>query len=89
MGVVDDLCAASLRCALLCLAMLGHLRRRPTHADGACEARSRQEEEDGFENRQEIKGLTSNPLTTLKILLSYCRRIKNLSKYETSRKTKI
>ena len=42
-----------------------------------------------FRNRQEIKGLTSNPLTTLKILLSYCRRIKNLSKYETSRKTKI
>ena len=42
-----------------------------------------------FENRQEIKGLNSNPLTMLKILLSCCRRIKNLSKYKTSRKTKI
>ena len=42
-----------------------------------------------FEHRQEIDGLTSNPLTTLKILLSYCRRIKKLSKYETSGKIKI
>ena len=42
-----------------------------------------------FEHRQDINRLTHNPLTTLKILLSYCRRVKNLSKYETSGKTKI
>ena len=42
-----------------------------------------------FEHRQEINDLTRNALTTLKILMSYCRRIKTLSKYETSGKTKI
>ena len=42
-----------------------------------------------FEHRQEIDGLTNNPLTTLRILLSYCRRIKKLRKYETSGKIKI
>ena len=42
-----------------------------------------------FEHRREIDDLTSDPLATLRILLSYYRRLQKLSKYETSGKTEI
>ena len=42
-----------------------------------------------FEHKQGIDASTSNPLTTLRILLSYYRKIKKLNKYETEGKTEI
>jgi hypothetical protein len=35
----------------------------------------------GFESQEELNQRTGNPLPTLKILLSYYRRIRTLSKY--------
>ena len=42
-----------------------------------------------LEHREQLNRLTENPLTTLRLLLSYHRRNKKLSKYETTGKTKI
>ncbi len=39
-----------------------------------------------LEHREQLDRATSNPLTTLRILLSYYRRNKTLSEYETEGK---
>ena len=43
----------------------------------------------GFENLEQINKLTKNPLATLKILLSFYRKIKVLAKFDISGKTKL
>ena len=40
----------------------------------------------GFKNLQQINALTGNPLATLKILLSFYRRVKKLAEYEKNGK---
>jgi hypothetical protein len=42
----------------------------------------------GFENVEQINKLTGNPLATLKILLSFYRRIRTLAGYEEEKKAK-
>jgi len=42
----------------------------------------------GFENVEQINELTGNPLATLKILLSFYRRIRALAEYEKEKKAK-
>ena len=42
----------------------------------------------GFENVEQIQKLTKNPLATLKILLSFYRKIKTLSEFTVKGKTK-
>jgi hypothetical protein len=42
----------------------------------------------GFQNVETINSLTKNPLATLKILLSYYRRVRKLSDYEDNSKLK-
>ncbi|NDV61659.1 hypothetical protein G0Q06_04270 [Puniceicoccales bacterium CK1056] len=43
----------------------------------------------GFENIKQINRLTKNPLATLKILLSFYRKIKILAEFDESGKTKL
>lgn len=43
----------------------------------------------GFENLDQINKLTKNPLATLKILLSFHRKIRVLAKFDQSGKTKL
>lgn len=43
----------------------------------------------GFKNLQQINALTGNPLATLKILLSFYRRVKKLAEYEKNGKANL
>ena len=57
-------------------------------ADFAIESANNLSQLLGFENVSQIQKLTKNPLATLKILLSFYRKIKNLTEFNNKGKAK-